>query len=312
MSECTYTTLTCPHCGDTKQFLNLICADPYVKELWSDNRDIRPWMPQIFPIQKCANCGQYYFIDPSQHYIVDIDANPDTLSYDQLKDAHEQFADTELTDWQTLQLNQELLWAYNNKFNRRERHPHVRTFNEPEPEDMAIYEEVAQYFLHRTPTDVYGDILSANLLCQAGEYEKAKEILDQVKDPQLAFMTEAMIFHIHARSTFPIRIVYENELVNYSKAVPMELKREKKDGKYGCVDEEGNWVIEPIYDWIIVRATELCVQLGNKWGYLNPDGSNITPIHFEEADSFSEGLAVVKLNGKVDTPRRLDAFRALL
>lgn len=231
-NECTYTTLTCPHCGDTKQILDLICADPYVKELWSDNRDVRPWMPKIFPIQKCANCGQYYFIEPEQHYIVDIDADPETLTYEQLKDAHEQFATTELTDWQTLQLNQELLWAYNDKFNRHERHPHVRIFNEPKPEDVALFEEVTQYFLHRYPTDVHGDILRANLLCQAGEYEKAKEILAQVMDPQLYYMTEAMLYHIKARSPFPIRLVYENEPVKFSEAALKKLKREEKDGKY--------------------------------------------------------------------------------
>lgn len=78
----------------------------------------------------------------------------------------------------------------------------------------------------------------------------------------------------------------------------MKLRREKKEGKYGCVDENGMWVIAPVYNWIKVRESELCVQLDDKWGFINPDGTNITPICFDNAEPFSEGYAAVRLNGK--------------
>jgi serine/threonine protein kinase len=40
------------------------------------------------------------------------------------------------------------------------------------------------------------------------------------------------------------------------------------------------------------------VQLGNKWGYQDQAGNNITVTLFEAARKFSEGLAAVKLNGR--------------
>lgn len=88
----------------------------------------------------------------------------------------------------------------------------------------------------------------------------------------------------------------------------MKLIRKSKDGKYGCIDENGNWVIEPIYKWIKVRQTELCVNIGDKWGFLNPDGTNITPICFEDADTFHEGYAWVRLNGMEGFINRNGAF----
>lgn len=206
--KATFTTLTCPHCGDTKRILNLFCADTYRKEFWSDFRDVAPWMPRIFPIQKCLLCGKYYFIEPEQYCFVDIDALPNALTYAELKEAKEQFASTQLTQWQTFQLNQELLWAYNDEFNRN------RGDHTPTDADLALYREVAQYFIDLYPTDARGDILRANLLCESGQYAKAKKILLAMHDPRFAFMAEAMLRHIDAHSPFPVQIVADHKLIS--------------------------------------------------------------------------------------------------
>ena len=39
------------------------------------------------------------------------------------------------------------------------------------------------------------------------------------------------------------------------------------------------------------------VRLNDKWGFIDKSGSEVIPCKYDGADSFSEGLAKVKLNG---------------
>lgn len=75
-----------------------------------------------------------------------------------------------------------------------------------------------------------------------------------------------------------------------------------KGGSPTCIDKQGN----PQFSLKKIRKVSIFVEDmavflaadSEKWGYLNSSGKVTIPAQFEEADLFSEGLALVKKNGK--------------
>ena len=69
--------------------------------------------------------------------------------------------------------------------------------------------------------------------------------------------------------------------------------------KYGFIDKQGNTVILCKYDdaWSFSEGLAL-VKLNGKWGFIDKQGHTVIPCKYDNADSFSEGLAPVVLNGK--------------
>lgn len=70
------------------------------------------------------------------------------------------------------------------------------------------------------------------------------------------------------------------------------------DGKWGyCKDDQ--WVINPKYERAMSFSEGLAVvKLDGKFGCIDIAGEVVIPCRFESAYSFSEGLAAVKVNGK--------------
>lgn len=55
-------------------------------------------------------------------------------------------------------------------------------------------------------------------------------------------------------------------------------------------------VIQPQFDRAGKFSGDLApVKMGNKWGYIDYTGTFVIPLQFEDAHSFSEGLAAVKV-----------------
>lgn len=71
------------------------------------------------------------------------------------------------------------------------------------------------------------------------------------------------------------------------------------EGKFGLIDKTGGWIVEPKFESIwnfedgIVK-----VKLNDKWGYIDKTRAYIIEPKFESAYMFQDGLALVKTNGK--------------
>ncbi len=110
------------------------------------------------------------------------------------------------------------------------------------------------------------------------------------------------------------------------------------NGNYGFIDDEGNEICKPKYDWIddlkddshiyievrlndkygfiefVGGIYEICeikydwvenfhdgfakVKLNEKWGFINEQGKEICEIKYDMVYCFVNGLLIVKLNGK--------------
>ena len=58
-------------------------------------------------------------------------------------------------------------------------------------------------------------------------------------------------------------------------------------------------VIQSVYDWAWDFSQSLaCVEVNDKWGYIDTKGNIVIPAVYDDAYSFSQGLAAVKVNGK--------------
>lgn len=74
-----------------------------------------------------------------------------------------------------------------------------------------------------------------------------------------------------------------------------------KDDTYGLIDKSGNYIAEPVYDYIINWGSfgTYVVKKDGKYGFINYKNEKITDIVFEDAQIFSEnGLAIVVKDGK--------------
>src|SRR5688500_17725301 len=69
---------------------------------------------------------------------------------------------------------------------------------------------------------------------------------------------------------------------------------------YGFVDETGNWVIEPQFDFAGDFVEGLAV-VGNdgQYGYIDPGGTLVVQPQYDFAADFAFGLAPVVVDGKV-------------
>ena len=77
----------------------------------------------------------------------------------------------------------------------------------------------------------------------------------------------------------------------------------KKDGKYGYVNREASWIVEPRFDLafpffdglalIAIRKKNLLGKVAHRYGYIDDTGEMVIKPRFKEAFSFSEGLATI-------------------
>lgn len=75
------------------------------------------------------------------------------------------------------------------------------------------------------------------------------------------------------------------------------LAKAGKSGKHGFVTEQGKLVVPLIYDEALsFSERKAAVKIGNKWGYIDSTGTEVVKLQYSDASSFSEGMAKVGLN----------------
>ena len=89
----------------------------------------------------------------------------------------------------------------------------------------------------------------------------------------------------------------ENNQLPFIKEEKLFLMMHNK--KMGFIDEDGNWIIKPIYDraWSFSEGLAK-VKIGEQYGFVDKKGNFVIQPIYDYAKPFSEGLATVEINDK--------------
>lgn len=91
-------------------------------------------------------------------------------------------------------------------------------------------------------------------------------------------------------------LVFNGDFISYDNRTG---KIKYKNKRYGFIDKSGEEVIPLQYDEASSFSSGLAaVKLGNLWGYIDKAGCFKVPLSFDKAETFSEDMAAIKVGGK--------------
>ena len=163
--------LTCPFCGGEKQIMSLISGNTFGAELWSDNKQIAPMLPNISYIQKCPHCGKYYILSRQEP---NFDRDGDSfetgeLNFEETKEAYEQLSNEGFrTHGEEIEVRLMLFHALNDCYGRT-----LLGFDGCE-DDWNLFVEQGKWLIEHAIAD---NVLKAEFYREIGEFDKASELL---------------------------------------------------------------------------------------------------------------------------------------
>lgn len=123
---------------------------------------------------------------------------------------------------------------------------------------------------------------SENIIC--GEYRK--------KDYRKTFDYDVEYYNWFGEKISPY--IFEDGFSFYAGLCPVKL-----NGKWGCINSIGDFVIEAVYDSLSEFYNDCAfAKLNNKWGLINRKGEKLTEFIFDCIDEFERGVVRVCINYK--------------
>lgn len=142
--------LICPFCGTEKQIMSLISGNTFGAELWSDNKQIAPMLPEISYVQKCPHCGKYY-ITGRQKVMYAKDGysfENGLLTYPEMKEAFTQLSEEGfLNEKEEINVRMMLHHAFNDYYYRT---AEKKIISE---EDKTLFHENGLWLINNLITD---------------------------------------------------------------------------------------------------------------------------------------------------------------
>ena len=166
--------LICPFCGTEKQIMSLISGNTFGAELWSDNKQIAPMLPEISYVQKCPHCGKYYITERQEvKYAKDgYSFEKGLLTYPEMKEAFTQLSEEGfLNENEEINVRMMLHHAYNDYYYRTEEKKVVSE------EDKTLFHKNGLWLINNLITD---SVMKADFYREIGEIDTARSILDSI------------------------------------------------------------------------------------------------------------------------------------
>ena len=166
--------LICPFCGTEKQIMSLISGNTFGAELWSDNKQIAPMLPEISYVQKCPHCGKYYITGRQEvKYAKDgYSFEKGLLTYPEMKEAFTQLSEEGfLNEKEEINVRMMLHHAYNDYYYRTDEKKVISD------EDKTLFHENGLWLINNLITD---SVMKAEFYREIGEIDTAKSILDSI------------------------------------------------------------------------------------------------------------------------------------
>ena len=165
--------LTCPHCGQKKEIMSLRSGNTVGAQLWSDNKQIAPMLPEISYVQKCPHCKKYFIRSRQERVYAEsgFSSEQGLLSFNEMKEAFAQLSQEKFRDTkEEANVRMMLHHAYNDYYFRREH----RTVAEA---DQKLFQENALWLIEHFITD---NVMKAEFYREVGDMGKAKSLIENV------------------------------------------------------------------------------------------------------------------------------------
>ena len=205
--------LTCPHCGGKKEVMSLMSGNTCRVTVWTDTRRDYPMLPQVSPIQRCPDCGKYYFLDQCESkYDEDINSwsmELGKLNYGDLKLAYEQLSKENLTDLQRWILNHEFFMSYNDCFRR---YPEKVAFP-PSDEEKGMFLSIIRDLLHNIDTSTDYELFHSELLRESRQFDEAKAVLAKHKTPDDEWIVRKIVRLCDQQDDSPQLLIKDGEII---------------------------------------------------------------------------------------------------
>ena len=166
--------LTCPHCGQTKEIMNVLSGNTFGAKSWSDNKRVAPMLPEISYVQKCPHCANYFICSRQKAVYAKSGCSSDcgSLSFAEAKEAFAQLAQEKFRDTEEEASVRLLLHhAYNDYYFRDGGR---RTVAEA---DQKLFRRNALWIIENLIKD---DVMKAEFYREAGDMKKAKALIEKV------------------------------------------------------------------------------------------------------------------------------------
>ena len=166
--------LVCPFCGKEKAIMSLISGNTFGAEIWSDNKQIAPMLPEISYVQKCPECGKYYITGRQEvKYAKDGHSfDQGLLSYPEMKEAFIQLSEEGfVNEKEETNVRMMLHHAYNDYYYRSDDNKEINA------EDKKLFHENGSWLIDNLITD---SVLKAEFYREIGDIETAKNLLATV------------------------------------------------------------------------------------------------------------------------------------
>ena len=166
--------LTCPHCGQKKEIMSLRSGNTVGAQLWSDNKQIAPMLPEISYVQKCPHCKKYFIVSRQKSVYAEsgFSAEQGLLSFAEMKEAFAQLSQEKFRDnSEEGNVRMMLHHAYNDYYYRDGKQ---RTVDKA---DQALFRENALWLIEKFIKD---EVMKAEFYREAGDMEKAVAIIKKV------------------------------------------------------------------------------------------------------------------------------------
>lgn len=196
----------CPYCGTEKELMTLISGNTFDAEYWSDNKRIAPMLPHVSPVQKCPNCGKYYFEHKNRHgESKNTSFDCGELTFSEWKEAYKQFQAEGVGGDEMTNIQFWVVQSYNDYFYRNS-----IISVKPSEEDYQLFSEMVVGFIESFDwKPVKHPLLKAELYREANCMKECKEVLESIPYDDLEDYEKSIFNDIKRRMESNDNIVFK-------------------------------------------------------------------------------------------------------
>jgi hypothetical protein len=154
--------------------MSLVSGNTFGAELWSDNKQIAPMLPEISYVQKCPHCGKYYIKGRQtvKYAKEGYSFEKGLLTFPEMKEAFAQLAEEGfINEKEEINVRMMLHHSYNDYYYRNGDTKDILE------DDKKLFRENGLWLINNLITD---NVMKAEFYREIGDIETAKNLLDTV------------------------------------------------------------------------------------------------------------------------------------